>query len=240
MKTSRVLASIIGMSCLFYPSIASASESAIPYPQYPLLQIFTFLLLMLGPFKIIGPFAKVTKGMDTVQIRKIALEAIFFSSLTLLAVALVGEAALSSYGIPLPILALAGGIILFLVALQNVLNKFEPVESGNGKSEAVEHTSKSALKVALTPLSFPTIVTPYGIAALVVFLALSPGLQEKLAIGVIVFVIMLLNLLIMLVQRKILPILGIVLSILGAVLGVVQVALGLRIIHNSLKMMGLL
>ena len=87
---------------------------------------------------------------------------------------------------------------------------------------------------------FPTIVTPYGIAALVVFLALSRDLQAQLTIGAIALGIMLLNLIVMLLTRRILPILGLVLAILGAVLGIIQVALGLLIINNSLKAMGAL
>jgi len=240
LNINRVLIFTISTTCIFYPSIAFAGENAVQYQQLPLSQIFTFLFLMLGPFKIIGPFAKVTKGMDVGQTRKIALEAVLFSSIALLLAALVGEMALASYGIPLPTLALAAGIILFLVALISMLKQFEPLESEHKKNETVEKSSASDLKVALTPLAFPTIVTPYGIAALVVFLALRPDFQSQLTIGTIVLVIMLLNLIVMMLQRKIYFVLSIILPILGAVLGIVQVALGLRIIHNSLKAMGLL
>jgi len=245
MKTTGNIIVTIGVACLFYPNFALAGESAVQYQrfplaQFPLAQIFTFLFLMLGPFKIIGPFAKVTKGMDVQQTRKIALEAVLFSSLALLLAALVGEMALASYGIPLPLLALAAGIILFLVALISILKQFEPFESENKKTETLDQSSTSVLKAALTPLAFPTIVTPYGIAALVVFIALSPDLQGRLTIGVIVLAIMLLNLFVMIMQRRIFSVLSIALPILGAVLGIVQVALGLRIIHNSLKMMELL
>jgi len=240
MKITSSIIFAVGIFCLFYPSVASATEGAIEYKQWPMAQIFTFLFLMLGPFKIIGPFAKVTKGMDAPQTRKIALEAVFFSSIALLLAAFIGENSLASYGIPVPILALAAGLILFLVALINILKQFEPFESESKQTETVEQTSTSSLKVALAPLAFPTIVTPYGIAALVVFLALSPDIKSQLAIGAIVLVIMLLNLTVMMLQRKIFQALSIVLTILGAVLGIVQVALGLQIIHNSLKAMGLL
>jgi multiple antibiotic resistance protein len=94
--------------------------------------------------------------------------------------------------------------------------------------------------MALMPLAFPTIVTPYGIAALVAFIGLSPDLETRLVIGAIVCAIMVLNLIVMLVSRHLMPVLGVLLPILGAVLGVVQVALGLQIINNSLKALGVL
>lgn len=70
-------------------------------------------------------------------------------------------------------------------------------------------------------------MTPFGIAALVVFLALSQDVEARLTVDAVVVAIMVLNLIVMLVTRKLLPVLALVLPILGAVRGVVQVALGL-------------
>lgn len=236
-----VIMCTLGLGFLFSAGIASAAEAAaspVPTKYIPLAQVFTFLFLMLGPFKIIGPFSKATKGADPLLTRKIALTAILFSSIALLVAGFLGEKILSSYGIPVPVLALSAGIILFLVALQNMLLQFKPSAS---HSEAPAGSPPTpTLNVAMTPLAFPTIVTPYGIAAVVVFIALSPDLESRLSIGAIVLVLMLLNLIVMLLTRRIGQVLGALLAILGAVLGVIQVALGLQIIHNSLKALGIL
>jgi multiple antibiotic resistance protein len=234
-----VMALAVCAGCLLDANIASAAEavgSQELMKQFPVAYVFTFLFLMLGPFKIIGPFAKITKGADVALTRQIALQAILFSSLALLIAAFTGEYILTKYGIPLPILALSAGIILFLVALQNTLQQFTPPPS---LSEA-DTVQPPTLKLALTPLAFPTIVTPYGIAATIVFLAFSPDLQVRLSIGAIVLLIMLLNLIVMLNVHRIGPILNISLAILGAVIAVIQVALGLQIINNSLRALGVL
>ena len=205
--------------------------------QIALGQYLPILILMLGPFKIIGPFFKATNGASATQTRQIAMFATIFSALGLLIAGFLGESILSSYGIPLPILVLAGGIILFLVALRNVLDQFEAHEPPTGGAKA---SPASALKVALMPLAFPAIVTPYGIAALIVLLAFSDSQQGRLTIVAAVIAIMVLNLIIMLAARRLATVLGLVLPILGAVLGVVQVALGLQIIANALQMLGVL
>lgn len=235
-NNSLLFLAIIIIACLFGTSNVMAADiasNAIPLKTFPVTHIFTFLFLMLGPFKIIGPFAKMTKGADVALARKIAMNATIFSSAAILTAAVIGESFLSKYGIPLPVLALTAGIILFLVALQNTLQQFSP---------HVTHTDTQTptLNMAMSPLAFPTIITPYGIATLVVFLALSPDIQGKLTIGAILLVIMLLNLIAMLSARHIPPIIGIFLNILGTVLGVIQVALGLQIIHNSLRALGFL
>ncbi|MEJ2328424.1 MAG: MarC family protein [Gammaproteobacteria bacterium] len=217
-------------------SAAGTATSQVPNDPFPLVHIFTFLILMLGPFKIIGPFAKVTRGADAALRRQIALQAILFSTIALLIAGFAGEYILTKYTIPLPILALTAGIILFLVALQNTLSQFGPKTSGR-EAETVPNPT---LKEALSPIAFPTIVTPYGIAALVVFLSFSSDLQSQFMIGGVVLAVMLLNLVVMLNVWRIGPVLNIALAILGAVIGVIQVALGLQIINNSLKALGIL
>ena len=88
--------------------------------------------------------------------------------------------------------------------------------------------------MAISPLAFPTIVTPYGIAAVIVFFAIAPDLNTKLIIGAVVLGIMLLNLVFMLVNRYTFKYLALILPILAAILGVVQVALGLQIIYKAI------
>jgi multiple antibiotic resistance protein len=233
-----VLATTVGIGCLFHPGFAAAADATTGLARMepiPLVQIFTLLFLMLGPFKVIGPFARVTKGMDAAFARRLALRATLFAGLALLVAAFLGERVLSSYGIALPVLSLSGGIILFLVALQNILREFAPHDEGTAGPVLAP-----TLNMALTPLAFPTIVTPYGIAAVVVFLAISPDQQSRLVVGAILLVIMLLNLIVMIMTRHLRPLTGVALQILGAVLGIIQVALGLQIIHRSLGTLGVL
>jgi hypothetical protein len=122
-----VAAFAIGVGYLIDASDASAAVTAAGQTQiktFPMAQIFTFLFLMLGPFKIIEPFSRITKGADTKFIRGIALLSTLFSSLALLIAGLFGELFLHEYGIPPPVLALSAAIIVFLVALLNILKQF--------------------------------------------------------------------------------------------------------------------
>jgi multiple antibiotic resistance protein len=195
------------------------------------MQVFTLLFLMLGPFKIIGPFSKITQGADPKLIRQIAVRAMMFSSIALLLAAFLGQRIISNFDIPLPILAISGGLILFLVALLTIIKQF-------GTPSAIEDRNiVPTLNMALSPLAFPTIVTPYGIAAIIVFLALSPDLSSKLYVGAIVLAIMALNLILMLITRYIYRYLAVILSLLGAILGIVQVAVGLMIIYNQFRIL---
>jgi multiple antibiotic resistance protein len=193
------------------------------------MQIFSFLFLMLGPFKVVIPFVKITMNASPELTRHIAFRATLFSSAVLLIAAFLGQRIMTSYGIPMSFMALSGGIILFLVALLNVIKQFEPP---TGKKDFVTNPT---LNMALNPLAFPAIVTPYGIAALIVFLSISPNLNAQLTVGAIVIGIMFLNLIVMLLAKRFFKPLSLTLALLGVILGIIQVALGLMVIINQTK-----
>jgi multiple antibiotic resistance protein len=144
---SAIIACIAYVSYTSTASAAGATGSQAPAKPVPVSQIFTFLFLMLGPFKILGPFAKITQRADPGLARRIALRATLFSSIALLIAALLGETFLSKYRIPLPVLALAGGILLFLVALQAILQQFTP------SSLQGDEVTAPTLNMAITPLA---------------------------------------------------------------------------------------
>jgi multiple antibiotic resistance protein len=232
---SVVIALLFGAGLVLCPEAAlAASADVTELRQLSSAEIFAMLFLMLGPFKIIGPFLKITQTSDTAIVRRTALQATAFAGTALFLAAVLGGHFLVRYDIPLPVLALSGGIILFVVALQKILQQPEPTDETTTAA-----TPAASMRAAMMPLAFPTIATPYGIAALIVFVSMAPDVQAVAQIGGIVLVIMLLNLIVMLTARSYQMITSVVLPVLGAVLGVIQVALGLKVIVISLRALGI-
>ena len=127
---------------------------------------------------------------------------------------------------------MTGGLILFLAALDMVMQQFR------GPAGADAKEMPPSLSLAVSPLAFPIIATPSGIAAVIIFVTLSPDLAGKVTIGLLLVVILLLDLIAMWYARAILKWLTLPLYILGAVLGVIQVALGLNIMLVNLSRIG--
>jgi len=197
-------------------------------------KVFTFLFMTLGPLKIIAPFAAMTRGQDVAFKRQLALRGLIIATVAILAAATVGAGTLTSWGVSLAALQLAAGIVLFLVALEQVMEQFKPK-----KAEIVPASEKaqphSVAGLAFSPLAFPTIVTPYGIAVLILLVTLRPDhLMEVFVVTVFVFI---LNWLAMLSADFILksPLVVTGLGILGAVIGVLQIALGVQVIVDTLR-----
>ena len=222
---------------LAFASAAYAQgDTAPPGTRIPgLSQVFVLFFVMLGPFKIIAPFALMTKAADDGARRRLAVRAFTIASITTLIAAAVGHAILENWHVSLASLLIAGGVILFLVALRQVLQQYAPLTEAEGQPVDAAHAS------AAIRLAFPTIVTPYGIAAVIILLSVSPDVRYLIGVAVALVGVMALNLLAMLSARRILAFVGIMpLQIVGTVLNVLQVALGVQMILAGLRMSGLL
>jgi multiple antibiotic resistance protein len=85
-------------------------------------------------------------------------------------------------------------------------------------------------------LTFPLVVTPYGVAVLIAVLELAMDDKTVASVYAMLIVVMLLNLLAMLFAREITrgPVL-LVLQVIGAVLAVLQFGLAVQIIIRGLR-----
>jgi multiple antibiotic resistance protein len=214
-------------------ALASGSfRSSISSAHVDLGEVFTFLFLMLGPINVLGPFVKMTEGADDRFRRQLAIRATILSCLALAIAVVVGEKTLRDYSVSLNVLALTGGLVVSVVAFQTILEQFRPV--------AIDRTvaEKLSLDSAVLRLTFPTIVTPYGIAAVIIFIAIAQETPTEVAIFLLAVGVLLLDLVAMLIARPLLKWLGVPLLILNAVLAIIQLAFGVQIILTSLAAIG--
>jgi multiple antibiotic resistance protein len=216
-------------SALAQPAIAGTFNE----PNVSARKIFIMLFMMLGPLKILVPFINLTRNAEPVMRRRLATRATLFSLAALALAGLLGRNILENFEISVPVLALTGGLILFLVALRTVLEQSIP------QTRMKQESISPGTDLALSPLAFPIIVTPYGIAAVIVFATLAQDdTSAKLTIASIVIIILLLDWLAMQFADAILKWTGTALQVFTVVLGVTQIALGLQIITHSLSMIG--
>lgn len=194
--------------------------------------IFAVLFLLLGPVRLIIPYAKLAAGFDAAAKWKIALVAAGIATGICIFVALLGEGLLAKYDIAFASVRVAGGLLLTVSALKNIV--FPEV----GPSFSVERRGlfETGLSVAT-----PVIVSPVGIAAILVFsMAASDAVAARETVLFPLVGLMAANLVVMLLIDFIMKIPGLrsVLYLIAAVLSLVQVALGVDAMMAGLGIIG--
>jgi multiple antibiotic resistance protein len=193
----------------------------------------TILFMTIGPLKIIPTFVKLTAQSDPDVIKKLALRAFALSTSAIVIVALASQNLLDKYNMYLSALIAAAGIVLFLISINMVLSQY-----GNNESKKPSTPPENPLTALISPLTFPTILTPHGIALVMIFMSIAQQVDGNAnqILGLII-VVMVINLICMLYARQILNFLKpTVLQVLGLVLGIIQLALAINYIFGAIDL----
>src|SRR4051794_33392939 len=198
-------------------------------------EIFTLFFVTLGPERISAPFWHQTQHLDRAARRGLALRVFVLSLVVLIAGGWVGHALAARWHVSTPALLIATGVIFFVVALRVVLEQYEPTP----EPEAAPLPPQPL--AAAMRLTFPVVVPPYGLAAMIAVLATTEDGVPMEMIFAVAFAVMAINLLAMLFAHGGKQgVIAMATGLLGAVLAVLQVALAVQIIIVGLQRLGVL
>ncbi len=198
-----------------------------------LISTFVTLFVILDPFALTPMFVALTKGMDSTMRRAIALRACVTGMIVLMAFAAFGEALLGLIGISMHAFRIAGGMLLFLTALEMLFERRSKRREGSAEEE--EHPDPSVF-----PLAIPLIAGPGAIASVILLTGQQPGWGGFLAVVgmmIVVIVILFFFLLSASLLERALGKTGI--NILTRLFGMLLAALAVQFVLDGLRGFGL-
>ncbi|MDT8760465.1 MarC family protein [Sphingomonas psychrotolerans] len=177
-------------------------------------------------------FAGLTTGASAVHRRAMAVRAVLVASAILFGFALFGEALLKALGISLNAFRIAGGIMLFLIALEMVFEKrTERREDRAEKIRAEEPTD-----ISIFPMAMPMIAGPGSIASVMLLMSQSNGLANSAVVLAAMASILALTLLALLIAGPIMRIVGArIEAVVSRLLGVLLAALAAQFVIDGLR-----
>ena len=130
------------------------------------LVAFTSILFLVDPVAVIPAYLAFTRNDTAAHRRRTATVACFVAGVALLIFAAGGDVILRAFGITLPAFRIAGGFILWFVAM-DMLRAERPTQEG--PPELTEGEAKE--DVALTPLAVPMLAGPGAMSTVMVLAA---------------------------------------------------------------------
>ena len=128
-----------------------------------LIPAFTALFVIIDPPGLVPLFIALTQGMTPRERRAIAVRAILVSAALMLLFVLAGEAVLGFVGISMPAFRIAGGVLLFLTALEMLFQKRQARREHNAETG----NSDPDQDPSVFPLALPLIVGPGAITTVI-------------------------------------------------------------------------
>jgi multiple antibiotic resistance protein len=177
--------------------------------------------------------------MTRAERRAIAVKAVFIATVIILLFALFGGPVLRQLGVSLAALQTAGGIILFMIALEMTLSKRPgPAAALSPKeSEEAEDKAEAHAEIAVFPFATPLLAGPGAMTSAIVLAAGTRGDLTLLgAVVAAIIAVMGVTLLLLLAAQEIHQYIGLTArKVIVRVFGVLLAALAVQSIFNGLS-----
>ncbi len=194
--------------------------------------LVTFLVVI-DPPGCAPIFASLTSGASPVHRRSMAIRSVLIASGILLFFGLLGEDLLRALGISLSAFRIAGGIMLFLIAIDMVFEK----RTERRENRAQEVNASEAEDVSVFPMAIPMIAGPGSIASVMLLMARSDGLNESLLVLGALVATLLLTLLALLMAGPLMRLLGNKMeAMITRLLGVILAALATQFVVDGIEL----
>lgn len=202
------------------------------------LVAFATLFATVGVADIAFIFAALTKDNTPAQRRTFATRGVLVALGILLFFAVLGNLILDVFGITIPALRTAGGILLLLIAIDMV---FARHSGGTGTTDEEELEARKSHDISVFPLAMPLMAGPGAISAVIL---LTTGAQSDLEFWLVLLAIIVilalcwLTLLIAIPIQRLLGLTG--LSVVSRIVGILLAALAVQFVFDGIKASGLL
>ncbi len=178
-------------------------------------------------------YAGLTTGASPAHSRAMAVRAVLVASIILLVFALFGEDLLRALGIGLDAFRIAGGIMLFLIALEMVFEK--RTQRREDRAEKVRQTPEVE-DVSIFPMAMPMIAGPGSIASVMLLMSQNEGIDRALVVLAALATILALTLAALIAAGPIMRVLGAkVETVITRLLGVLLAALAAQFVIDGVR-----
>jgi multiple antibiotic resistance protein len=195
------------------------------------ISAFVTFFVVIDPPGCAPIFAGLTKDHPPAQIRSMAFRSVAIAAGILLFFGLLGEGLLNALGISLAAFRVAGGIMLFLIAIDMVFERRTERRENRAQNVDSDHDD-----ISVFPMAIPMIAGPGSIASTMLLAARSNGLDQSLVVLGALAANLLLTLVALLAARTLMRLLGNKIeAMITRLLGVILAALAAQFVIDGIS-----
>ena len=202
-----------------------------------IIKIILAFMVLINPFGALTLFLDSTHGYSLNNRRKVARIACLTIFITISFFTLAGETLLKLLGISIGSFQLAGGILVFLIALNMMNGEGNPVKPDQENFD-VDHLQGAppTMAAAVVPIAIPMMIGPGGISTVIIYSSQVTGILQVSASLIAGLFISLFCYVALMAAGRISRLLGDTgLNIMSRIMGMLLAAVSIEIIVNGLR-----
>lgn len=195
---------------------------------------FGSLFVIVDPITLIPTFLVITKGSSKKEQVRMSAMASLITFLILGVFAIGGQFIFKAFGITLPALQIAGGIILMMIALDMLKARPTPVKETPEELEAGANKDD----IAITPLAIPMLAGPGAITAVTLLASKASSPEHWFVLLINIFIICIITFVVLWFAATRSSILqGIGLKVFTRLMGLLLAVVAIQFVLNGLEML---
>lgn len=198
------------------------------------VDFFIILFVVVDPVGLAPIFAALTHGDTPAERRKTALKGTVIAGIIMLVFALFGDGLLRALGVGMPAFQMAGGALLFLLAVEMVFARHSGLRSTTDREQK---EAKHRKDISVFPLAIPLIAGPGALTTILLMVGRHDGDWRIMTIVLAVaLLVLLVTLIALLFTTRIMKLLGETgANVVTRVLGIVLAALAVQFILDGVQ-----
>lgn len=197
-----------------------------------LVNTFVILVVVIDPIGLAPMFAALTHGGTTAYKRRMAFKGTALAAAVLMVFVVIGDGLLHSLGISLAAFRIAGGVLLFLLAIDMVFARHSGLRSTTLREQAEAEQRKD---ISVFPLAIPLIAGPGAITTVLLTVGSQASLAANLIFPLILVLVLLLTLGVLLLAPRIMSMMGETgANVVTRTLGIVLAALAVQFMLDGI------
>jgi len=198
------------------------------FAQFALVTL-TSVLFIVDPIAVIPTYLVITQGETHEQRAVTARRACIAAALILIAFALFGTLIFQIFGITIEAFRIAGGLILWVVAMDMLHGERRTQE---GKQEIAEGEAKE--DVALAPLAMPMLAGPGAISTIMVLSGQASTMAQKIAVFLSIAVTMAIAWIVLRIGDKVVARMGVTgIRVMTRIMGLLLAAIAMQFVISG-------
>lgn len=204
-------------------------------PAAEYLTAFVTLFVVVDPIGLAPLFVALTSGMSNRERRRMGLRAVTIGAILLTLFGLLGDKVLGFIGISMPAFRIAGGLLLFLTALEMLFER--RTQRREGQTEDEDHDIDDP---SVFPLAIPLLAGPGALATMILLAGQSDGVLHLTMVHLAMLAVMVIVLILFELAGPLARVLGRKgTMVLTRLFGMLLAALSVQFIIDGLRGSGL-
>ncbi|ALF59172.1 MarC family protein [Psychrobacter urativorans] len=202
-----------------------------------IIKIILAFMVLINPFGALTLFLDLTRGYSMTNRRKVARIACLTIFITISFFTLAGESLLKVLGISIGSFQMAGGILVFLIAINMMNGEGNPVKPDQENFDVGNiHDQPPSTAAAVVPLAIPMMIGPGGISTVIIYSSQISGVLRVSAVIIAGLLISIFCYLALMAAGRISRVLGDTgLNIMSRIMGMLLAAVAIEIIVSGLR-----